>query len=64
MNSLSIEQAAQNIDSLISSSRMTRQEHIVMQQSLELLRSKASAPDAKTEIEAAAKEGITGGDGD
>lgn len=31
------EQAFKNIDSLIASSRLTRQEHIVLEQSLQLL---------------------------
>jgi hypothetical protein len=31
------EQAVQNIDSLIATSRLTRQEHIILEQSLKLL---------------------------
>lgn len=41
MNGLTTEQAVQNLDNLIAASRMNRQEHVGMQQSLNLLSDKA-----------------------
>lgn len=50
MNMLSTKDAAQNIDNLIAASRMTRQEHIALQQSLELLRMKALEYDEQEQL--------------
>ena len=38
MNELTTEQAVQNLDNLIAATRMNRQEHVAMQQSLEHLK--------------------------
>lgn len=38
---MTLEQARNNIDGLIANSRLTRQEHVVLQQSLEMLYSAA-----------------------
>lgn len=38
---MDIKTAVQNLDNLIATSRMTRQEHIILQQSLEFLRVQA-----------------------
>ena len=61
MNEMTTEQAVQNLDNLIAATRMTRQEHIGMQQSLELLKRKAVQRDvgldsAEVDAEEAEKE--------
>ena len=53
MNGLTTEQAVQNLDNLIATSRMNRQEHVAMQQSLEHLKFKAMELD---ELEESGKE--------
>ncbi len=56
MDSISTEQAAQNLDNLIATSRMTRQEHIVLQQSLSILHNKAVKFDEPEVTDEALKE--------
>ncbi len=46
---MNTEQAVQNIDMLMAGSRLTRQDHVNLQQSLELLKSKAQAYDLERE---------------
>ena len=61
MNEMTTEQAVQNLDNLIAVTRMNRQEHVGMQQSLELLKRKAVQRDveldsAEVDAEEAEKE--------
>ena len=59
MSMMSTKEAAQNLDNLIATSRMTRQEHVGMQQSLELLKTKALDLDEREQSD---KEAIKGED--
>lgn len=45
MNGMTTQTAVQNLDNLIATSRMTREEHVVLQQSLAFLNQKASMLD-------------------
>ena len=56
MNELTTGQAVQNLDHLIAGSRMTREEHIGMQQSLECLKRKAVEFDGQVGEDKAAKK--------
>ena len=60
MNDLTTEQAVQNLDSLIAASRMNRQGHVGMEQSLTFLSDKAMMID-KQEAEVKGAEETKGG---
>lgn len=65
MNGMTTGQAVQNLDNLLAQSRLTRQEHVVMQQSLQLLQMKAAELDRRAEEskkDTDAKEEVDNGD--